>query len=1535
MDDKIKRPDQDQPIDFSAGPLAAANPPPSRGDEAISGARLPTHVVGIGASAGGLEAIERLFRAMPADTGMAFVVIQHLSPDFKSLMKELVERFTPMRAVPVYDSVRVEADTVYLLPPKKEMVIEGDRLIATDRPAEKQLSLPINLFFRSLAASWGEKAVAIVLSGTGSDGSAAAMDVREAGGLVLAQSEQTSRFDGMPRSAIETGCVDAIMPPEEMPTALKANLENRLSGQQKAFPTDEADAAEGVPTILQSLRTAYDIDFSFYKPGTIGRRIERRIALHPEHLSVEEYGRRVARDRRELDTLYRDLLIGVTRFFRDPEAFAALADKVVSNVLDRLAKDDEARVWVCGCSTGEEAYSIAILFLEAFAARGLPPRIKILATDLHRESLQVAGEGVYPEASFSEMAPALREKYFLEQGDGTYKVTANLRKSLIFSEHNVLKDPPFTRLDLVSCRNLLIYLENTAQMRALAAFHFALKIDAFLLLGASEGLGDLAPEFGEIDRHWKVFSKRRENRLLNELRLPLRYDYSRSPRGGGMAGTLELRLGRVYDALLAHYVPSGILVNEQHEAIHTFGDGARFLSVPSGKINTDILQMLEGHLRIAVMTALRNAQQQKGPITYRGVQVSQSDGEHIFDLQVTPLQDDAGNARFFMLCLTPQVASAERAAESMQAPQSESHSQIELLEDELQRARESLQSTIEELETSNEELQATNEEMLASNEELQSTNEELHSVNEELYSVNAEHELKIQELNAVTSDLNNLIRSTELATLFIDTDCRIRLFTPLISAFFPLLQQDVGRDLRHFTPTGPDGLLFSDIELALAKRCSIERSIDWANGQSYLRRITAYQDTNKVFAGLVLTYVEITETARLTQALARNKARLEAIVATNPNGLLVVDRKGELLMVNPALEGMFGYGAGELLGQSVDVLVPDLQRVHHATLRDDFMRRPSSRPMGVGSALQGRRRDGGCFPIEVSLGVFRSDGEDFVQATIVDISQRVRGEEAIRDNLALNARLASIVSSTDDAVIGCDLDGVVNSCNLGASQLLEKEPAKIVGQPLAALFPPELAGESARYLATVGQGGSIRGAETRLAHQGGGTIDVAITLSPIRDANRTTVGVSMIARDIRERRRVDRELREHSDRLEELVEQRTAQLTEANRNLAETLEKAEAATRAKSAFLANMSHEIRTPLNAILGLTHLLQREPSTDKQRERLGHIGEAGRHLLEIITNVLDLSKIEVGKVQINEVPVSPSELIGSVVAMLGDRAARQQLALSAECPPLPKGLIGDPTAIRQALLNYASNALKFTTAGSIVLRVVLEERSSDHVRLRFEVEDTGMGIDADALPRLFQPFEQADNSSTRRFGGTGLGLAITRKLAERMGGSAGADSTPGVGSRFWFTVQLRRQVEGEEFAPAVPVSSSAHFSSRDLSGAQVLLVEDEPVNRLVAIDILKEMGIEPEIAENGLQALEYVDARPYDLVLMDIQMPVMNGIEATRRIRALEGRQSRLPIIAVTANAFAEDREQCLAAGMNDFVSKPFEPEALRALIRRWLD
>ncbi len=1634
------------------------NPPEAGAEDSIarpeSNLPRPSYVVGIGASAGGLEALERFFRAMPVDSGMAFVVIQHLSPDFKSLMDELLERFTRMPAIPVAERERIRSNTIYLLPPKKDMVIEGDELISTDRSGEKVLSLPINSFFRSLASAWGEKAIAIVLSGTGSDGSAGIMDVRETGGLVLAQSEESARFDGMPRSALATGCVDAVLAPEDMPEALKAYTQNPTGKlANAALFAEQREPEAGIPTIFERLHAIYDIDFNFYKPQTITRRIERRVALHPEHISIEEYGRRIRQDAAELNLLYKDLLIGVTRFFRDPEAFEVLRDTAIPTIMGRHEAGEEVRIWVCGCSTGEEAYTIAILFLEAFEQRGEAPNIKILATDLHQESLLTAGEGEYAESSFADMPPELREKYFIEQSGGVFKVTANLRKALIFSEHNLLRDPPFTRIDLVTCRNLLIYFQNTAQERSIASFHFALKPEGFLLLGASEGLGELATEFRTEDRHWKIFSKIRDSRLANGLRAPLLFNPARNgnPRGSLLN---DVRMGRIYDHLLARYIPAGVLVNDRFEVVHVFGDAGRYLRLSSGRATTEIFALAGGNLRIALMTALRAAQQKKETIVYKGIR--HHIGEEACELHVTvePIVDSGANTTFFMVRMEPQAELLPATpAENFQFDHQAS-SQLAQLEKELQQTRESLQSTVEELETSNEELQATNEELLASNEELQSTNEELHSVNEELYSVNAEHELKIQELNTVTGNLNNLILSTELATIFLDADYAIRLFTPKAREIFPILPQDIGRDLHHFKTIEPDATLFDDLAAVLGTRAPSERQIEWSGDRSFLRRISVYLDVNKQVAGLVLTYVDISSYRRAKHALEDAEDMFRLLAENTTDWVFVTDDDLRYRYISPACMEICGYSPEEFIA------LPELIRVviHPEDHDRYFNHRVDTEHLGEHREdFRIRHRDGSerwiehhCRPMHDSNGNFigRSGANR-------DITVRKQAEEHMRKlALAVEQSPHSIVITNTDAEIEFVNTEFCRSSGYTMAEVLGRNPRLLQsGQTPPATY--------ASLWDALTSGRHWQGELTNRRKNGEIYVELQY-YTPIRAVDGKVTHYLSIKEDITEKKRNEAELARYRNQLENLVAVRTEEVLKLNDQLEERVAAAEAANLAKSRFLANMSHEIRTPMNAIIGLTYHLRRKITDPEQVDKLNTVATSAEHLLGVINDILDISKIEADKLVLEQTRFDLDELISRICSMVSGRAQAKRLELIVDAAPSPGGLVGDPTRLGQALLNFLGNAVKFTERGGITLRTRVVESTDSEVLMRFEVSDTGIGIAPEHHDRLFHSFSQADDSTTRRFGGTGLGLAINQRLAQMMGGEVGVESTPGDGSTFWMTARLGRSgmaddrffiarlqgrhalvvddtpttrlvhsqllgrigmasqsaasgaeallaleaadargqpielvlldmlmpdMDGFETLRAIrslllsrqpvvwlvtasgdrhiidsgpevgfadvlvkPLSlASLHEALRRyqvgthpvpvaddvphfIGPYRLLLAEDDPVNREVMLCLLEDTGISLDMAENGAQALALAASNDYDLILMDMQMPVLGGVEATRQLRARPGRP--VPVVALTANAFVEDREACLAAGMDDFLSKPVEPELLYVTLRRWL-
>ena len=879
-------------------------------EEVSRDAPHPFHVVGVGASAGGLEALEEFFDNMPPDTGMAFVVIQHLSPDFKSLMDELLSRHTQITIHRVEDGMTVEPNSIYLIPPKKEMIISGGRLLLTDKDPSEGLSLPIDTFFRSLAQDVGEKAVAIVLSGTGSDGSRGIRVVSEEGGLVISQDADTAKFDGMPRAALDSGAVDLVLPPQGMAGALLRHTKHPSASAEPLLAPIPEDAMQ---MIFRLLREDYGIDFSHYKPSTVSRRVERRLQLNQD-LDLDEYVSRLQSDSDELNSLYHDLLIGVTKFFRDRDAFQRLEDEVIPDLLNKLSEGEELRVWIAGCATGEEPYSIAMLIHERLEALQRSQVVKIFATDVHRSSLDFASMGIYPEASLSEVSPSRLSRYFQQQGAG-WQVSSDLRKMIVFAPHNIIKDAPFTRLDLITCRNLLIYLQPLAQKKALSLFHFGLKSGAYLMLGSSESTGDLSDEFAVVDGLWRIYRKRRDVRLPADMRLPLSTGYTIPRSSAGMThplnsqGAIDVNLLNAYDVLLNKYVPPSLLISEKHELIHSFAGAGQFLKTPDGRQSHDVLDMLDKDLRVSVSAALQRATKSDKPVTYSSLPKSTAAGDEEVVVTVTPVTDPHSGAKMFLVSFAyqqrPVVKLDLAEANAMVGATEASHERIQTLETDLRYMRENLQATIEEMETTNEELQATNEELVASNEELQSTNEELHSVNEELYTVNAEHQRKIRELTVMTDDMNNLFRSTDVGTLFLDRDLCIRKFTPKILETFQILPQDIGRRVQGFSHNLLVDNLLEEISNVLATEEPIEHEVRDRHGKSFLLRLLPYNSEGGV-DGVLVTLIDITK-----MKTTENQLRLMSkVFEDGADSKIIEDMAGRIIDINKSRRTRPGVESG-------------------------------------------------------------------------------------------------------------------------------------------------------------------------------------------------------------------------------------------------------------------------------------------------------------------------------------------------------------------------------------------------------------------------------------------------------------------------------------------------------------------------------------------------------------------------------------------------------------------------------------------------
>jgi len=854
----------------------------------------PSYVVGIGASAGGLNALEQFFDNMPADSGMAFVVIQHLSPDFKSLMDDLLSRHTTMTIHRVTTGIELEANHIYLIPPKTQMTIKEQRLYLTEKVVSQHMELPIDIFFHSLADDAGAQSVGIILSGTGSDGSRGVASIHRQGGLVVAQSPESAQFDGMPRSAIATGVCDFILAPERIPRILTEYsasplvVRSRKNHELEVFE-DEGEFAQ----IFALLRRTYKLDFSKYKGATVGRRIRRRMEFRqiPE---VADYAAILSGDLDELELLYKDLLIGVTEFFRDRQTFRYLEQEVIPRLFVNLHGGEDLRAWSAACATGEEAYSLAILLAEEAERSNFLGKITVFATDVHKASLETASQGIYDRERLANVSPERLERFFKKEGHGIYRVTGELRKMVVFAPHNLLCDPPFTRLDLVCCRNLLIYFQPAVQEKVISLFHFALKKEGVLFMGSSEGLGAFGGEFEVIASEHKLFKKIRDLKLAIDLDT-VRPSQERHvpvatlPLSTTRSVTLDRQVLFDYDTLLRRHLPPGVLINDNRNILHYFGNVAEYLKPPEGRAESDILRLAEDNLHIALTTALQRAGSTRQVVTTRNVRVTRGREEFLIDLTVDPLPDDKSRTTHYHIyfervrAAEPALLSVEPSAASESAGfdvGSHYRQHITDLEAELQSTRESLQTTVEELQTSNEELQATNEELLAANEELQSTNEELHSVNEELYSVNSEFERKNLELKQLNTDHDNLLASTDTGTIFLDRQLRIRKFNPAIASFFKLLPQDIGRPIDHIAyHLSRQEEMLADIQRVLTDGNSLEKEEKTRDGKFLLNRILPFRTETGQVEGVVITFTDITRIKAAERKVVHLNQQLEQKVA--------------------------------------------------------------------------------------------------------------------------------------------------------------------------------------------------------------------------------------------------------------------------------------------------------------------------------------------------------------------------------------------------------------------------------------------------------------------------------------------------------------------------------------------------------------------------------------------------------------------------------------------------------------------------------
>ncbi len=892
-------------------------------------------IIGLGASAGGLDALKSFFSEAPETGGMAYVVVVHMPSDSPSMMPELLQKTTGIPVSTAEDGQLIEPDHVYVVPPDKEIGVFKGRLQLLDL-VKKTGGLPIDGFLRSLALDGGDRAAAVILSGTGTDGTLGAREIKAKGGLLLAQSEESAGYDGMPRSVINTGLVDVVLPPEEMPAKLVQFFTHPASVPDREKAGETGGREEWLNKVFALLRAKTGNDFSSYKANTTLRRIGRRMGLNAiqDH---DAYIRFMRENPVEVEALFRDLLIGVTRFFRDPESFDALKSAILPQMLEGMSEDGVFRAWIPGCATGEEVYSLAMTLRECLDDKRKRIDLRLFGTDIDDFAIDKAREGLYPDSIAADVSPERLKRFFVKEGD-FHRIRKEIRDCVVFSVQNLLKDPPFSRLNLLCCRNLLIYLDADAQKKVLPLFHYTLAPGGVLMLGSSETVGGFTNLFEVVDKKWKIYRRREiPQALYREIEFPSGSPAGSPPEKPAPAGSQSRKASDIAQAtqkaVLDEFAPTAVLVDADGDVLYVQGRTGKYLETPSGPPSWNILDMAREGLRIELSSALRSARSTKKPVIRQQVSVKINGGVQTIDLHVCPRQAPKDLAGRFLVVFQdvdapPPGPSGEKGDGVETGPGA---SRIDALEKELQTTREDHQSTVEELESANEELKSTNEELQSANEELQSTNEELESskeelqsLNEELQTVNAELQSKVEELSATHDDMRNLLNSTEIATIFVDNDLRVRRFTPEATTIVNLIPSDLGRPLRHVaTNLAYDGLM-TDLEAVLRKTRPKEVALQTTEGGWYNMRIMPYRTTDNRIDGAVLTFANIDDQKEVQASIEKSRRKAEdawdlvrTVFDMDLDPMAVLDGAGGIVIANPALSRRMGVPQDAIEGMDL------------------------------------------------------------------------------------------------------------------------------------------------------------------------------------------------------------------------------------------------------------------------------------------------------------------------------------------------------------------------------------------------------------------------------------------------------------------------------------------------------------------------------------------------------------------------------------------------------------------------------------------
>lgn len=1322
-------------------------------------------IIAIGASAGGLEPLEIFFGTANAKSEFAYVIIQHLAPNHKSLMDELLSRHTQLPIHVIEDGLVIEKGSIYLNPPKKFVEIKDGKFVLTEKE-DRKLSFPISSFFNSLAENLLENACAIILSGTGSDGSEGIKYIKEKGGLVLVQDPDEAKFNGMPNSAILSGSADKVCLVNLMHNEINSFFKNKHILDKSEDISDITNPV--IPKILKSILSHIDVDFTGYKFTTVNRRIYRRMNLL-DFTAMEDYYDYLKKTPSEAPLIAKELLIGVTRFFRDEEAFDILKDRVIPKLVEDNFDTKTIRVWVPACSTGEEAYTIAILIKDYLRVNKLQFDVNIFATDLDRDAIKLASNRIFPESINAEIPQEYLATYFIPQRAG-YSIVKEIREMIVFSVHNVIQDPPFNKIDLVSCRNFLIYLNETIQQQLYVLFQYSLKTNGFLFLGSSENLGASDQEFIEFNKKYKVFVNRENKKFIKTQQLVSRKNKdSIYPPQNPVNITAPINVNRnkllseIQHSLIQEYVPDSIVVDEQFSLLHTSGNVTQWLKLPSGEISSNVLKMLPASLAMPIEVVVVKVLQSGKPIVLTDIKITDDlklhfDDKKSLNIHIRRKELIAGSYHLFITFQALNENPKNEKVEKINVS-NVSKDKINTLERELRINRETLQTTIEELQSSNEELQAANE-------ELQSSNEELESVNEELYTVNAEFQQKNADLSEANDDLNNLIQSSDLALLFLDLNLNIRKYSPALKKILKLEEHDIGRNISHFRGKIQLENFLEHIATVLENLVPFEKKIEDISGIEYLLKISPFKSRKNEIQGIILVFVNLTQANKLKKALElsdkalvdfksihADQTEISKLIANNLRDMVcIIDKNGLIEYCSPSGTETTGYALEKLYKLNLFSRIPNKQQKE--LWKNVTSKFHENTEVGL-IQFEFKNAKGNMRWFESNLRLIKQNKlvDDKFLLTIRDIHDRKLREIEYQ-------KMSLIAEQTSSAVLITDSNGCITYVNDSFEKMTGFAESEILGKdPGQLLQGGESDVETVKLMASSISKQKHFDIDVINYNKLGEKYFVNIKAEPLYDKENNFLGFFSIQNDI---------TNQHDQR---------NQIHILNQQIKDQFQKLEEVNNALEEFAYVASHDLKAPIRSISGLLEIIRKKGDNldkEKREQYFEVIISSSKEMNRLIDNLLEYSRTGVLKEVLEKInlPKTTEEIVKQFEIDL------QKLNGEIKFETQVEELEVYPILFKRLMTNLISNAVKYRGDKNPLIKIsCLNE--ADYVT--FAIADNGIGIPADQFENIFKIFKTINPNKDSN----GIGLSVCKKIIELHKGRISIESNVGIGTTMNFSI------------------------------------------------------------------------------------------------------------------------------------------------------